>query len=121
MKMGLLRSLFDLSFSSLVTPKVVKFVYVITLIVIGFVAVFFIIATFTQSAAYGVVPLLVLAALASLRYAIYARVVSEFIIAVFRLVEYNGELLALKRQQLGLAPSPQHEAPSADDIPPANA
>jgi hypothetical protein len=38
----------------------------------------------------------------SLVYAVYARVILELIIAVFRLVEFNAELVALKRQQLGL-------------------
>ncbi len=32
---GFFGSLFDLSFSSLVTPKVIKFIYVLTLIAIG--------------------------------------------------------------------------------------
>jgi hypothetical protein len=100
MQKGFFGSLFDLSFGSLVTPKVVKFLYVLTLIAIGLIALLFIIGAFARNSAFGALTLLVIAPALSLLYAVYARVILELIVALFRLVEYNGELVALKRQQM---------------------
>lgn len=136
MDRGFFSALFDLSFSSLVTTRVIKFIYVITLIVIGLAALFFVVAAFAESAALGVLTLIVIAPVLSLLYVIYARVLLEVIIALFRLVEYNRELVALKRRQLGLpleglagagaradtwpSPStPPPPPPPADTTPPA--
>jgi hypothetical protein len=99
---GFFASLFDTSFSSLITTRVVKVLYVLTLIVIGLVAVAFILSAFAQSAGAGVLTLLILAPLGALFYAVYARVILELFIAIHRLVEYNGELVSLTRQQMGL-------------------
>jgi Domain of unknown function (DUF4282) len=102
MEKGFFGSLFDISFSSLITTKVIKVLYVISLIVIGLFALFFVIGAFASSAALGVVTLIILAPLGALLYAVYTRVILEFIIVVFRIAEYNGELVALTRQQMGL-------------------
>jgi hypothetical protein len=99
---GFFRSLFDLSFSSLVTPKVIKFIYVLTLIGIGLMALLFIIGAFNQSSGFGALTLLVIAPILSLFYIVYARVFLEFFIAIFRLAETNAELVALKRLEMGL-------------------
>lgn len=115
MQKGFFGSLFDLSFSSLVTTKVIKFIYIVSLIVIAVVALLFVVAAFAQSAAFGVLTLVVLAPLIALLYVIYTRVILEVIIAVFRLVEYNGELVALKRQQLGIAAPGARPPASAGD------
>jgi hypothetical protein len=96
---GFLTSLFDLSFSSLVTTKVVKFVYVLTLVAIGLTALVFVIGAFSRSAAAGALMLLIVAPLVSLFYAVYARVFLEFIIAVFRIAEYQRDLLALAQRE----------------------
>lgn len=102
MQKGFFGSLFDISFSSLITTKVIKVLYVISLIVIGLFALFFIIGAFVQSAGLGILTLIIFAPLGALLYAVYTRVILEFIIVVFRIAEYNGELVALKRQQMGL-------------------
>jgi hypothetical protein len=126
MDKGFFGALFDLSFSTLVTTRVIKFIYVITLIVIGLAALVFIIAAFAKSAVLGILTLLVIAPVVSLLYVIYARVLLEVIIALFRLVEYNRELVALKRRQLGLPlegfagpePATASAAPSSPPPPP---
>jgi hypothetical protein len=115
MQKGFFGSLFDLSFSSLVTTKVIKVIYVISLIVIALVALLFVVGAFAESAALGVLTLLVLAPAIGLLYVVYTRVILEVIIAVFRLVEYNGELVALKRQQLGIAAPGAPPTASAGD------
>lgn len=82
---GFLSSLFDLSFTSLVTTKVIKLIYVLSMIAIGLVALGFVVGAFAQSAGLGVVTLLVLAPLVSLFYLIYVRVFLEVVIALFRM------------------------------------
>lgn len=112
---GFLASLFDLSFTSLVTPKVIKFIYVLSLIVIGLGALFFVVAAFVQSVALGLLTLLILAPLMSLIYVVYARVLMEFFIAVFRIMEYQHEMLLLARQQA----QPQRQPPSPPQVSPS--
>ena len=99
---GFFRSLFDLSFSSLVTPKVIKFIYLLTLIGIGLLALVFIIGAFAQNSGFGALTLFVIAPILSLFYVVYARVFLEFFIAIFRLAETNAELVSLKRIEMGL-------------------
>lgn len=106
---GFFRSLFDLSFSSLVTPKIIKIVYVLTLIGIGLLAILFIISAFSTSSALGAVTLLILAPIFSLFYIVYARVFLEFFMAIFRLAETNAELVSLKRIEMGLDVPPPAE------------
>lgn len=59
------------------------------------------------------VTLLSIAPVLSLFYIIYARVVFEFFIAIFRLAETNAELVALKRIEMGLDGAPP-AAPAVD-------
>jgi hypothetical protein len=104
---GFFRSLLDLSFSSLVTPKVIKFIYLLTLIGIGLMAILSIIVAFTDSAAFGAVTLLIISPILSLFYIVYARVLLEFFLAIFKLAETNAELVSLKRLEMGLeVPAP---------------
>ena len=106
---GFFRSLFDLSFSSLVTPRIIKIIYVITLIGIGLTALLFIIAAFNQNSGFGALMLLIIAPILSLFYIVYARVFLEFFIAIFRLAETNAALVSLKRIEMGLDVPPPAE------------
>lgn len=102
---GFFGSLFDLSFSSLVTPKII---YVLTLIAIALLAILFIVSAFSTNSGFGALTLLVLAPIFSLFYIVYARVFLEFFIAIFRVAETNAELVALKRVEMGFdVPPPE--------------
>jgi hypothetical protein len=98
---GFFGSLFDISFSSLVTTKVIKVLYVLSMIMIGLGALFFVGAAFTNSAAAGVFTLIIVAPLFALLYLVYVRVLLEIVIAIFRIMETNVELVALQRQSMG--------------------
>jgi hypothetical protein len=113
---GFFASLFDMSFSSLVTTKVIKVLYVISLVVIGLVALFFVIGAFASSAAAGVVVLLIAAPLFALFYIVYTRVILEFIIVVFRIAEYSRELVELTRAQV--SPAVAAGAAPTTELPP---
>ncbi len=95
---GFLPSLFDLSFTSLVATKIIKVLYAITILLIGLTALGFIVAAFHQSSGTGVIVLLILAPLFSLFYIVCARVYVEIVIALFRIMENTGELVAQGKQ-----------------------
>ena len=102
---GFLASLFDVSFSSLVTTRVIKVLYVLSMILIGLGAIVVIIAAFTNSVAAGVITLFVIAPFVALLYLVYVRVLLEIVIAIFRIMETNVELVALQRQRSTAPPS----------------
>ena len=94
---GFLASLFDVEFKSLITTKVIKVLYILSMIVIGLAALAFVVAAFANSVAGGLIVLLIVAPLVALLYLIYVRVLLEIVIAVFRIMETNTELVALQR------------------------
>jgi hypothetical protein len=114
---GFLASLFDVSFSSLVTTRVIKVLYILSMVLIGLTALFFIGAAFTNSAAAGLFTLVVLAPFVSLLYLVYVRVLLEIVIAIFRIMETNVELVALQRAQPVAAAAPA-SAPASAPAPP---
>ena len=109
MEKGFFGSLFDLSFSSLITTKVIKVIYAITMVAIGVIAVVFVLGAFSQSAGAGIATLVILAPVLSVLWLIYTRVVLEVIIVLFRIMETNVELVQLQRATV--APQAPPEAP----------
>ncbi len=117
---GFLASLFDISFSSLVTTKVIKVLYVLSMIIIGIFALVFVVAAFSNSVAGGIIVLLVIAPLAGLLYLIYVRVLLELVIVIFRIMETNVELVSLQRAAAGggsAPPPPPSSPPPAPESP----
>jgi Na+/H+-dicarboxylate symporter len=92
---GFFGSLFDLSFTSLVTTRIIKVLYVLAIIVIGLYALFFITAGFHRSSTDGVLVLVIAAPIFTLISLIYTRVLLEVFIALFRIMENTGELVTL--------------------------
>jgi hypothetical protein len=116
---GFFGGLFDVSFSSLITPKVIKFVYVLSMVLIGLFALFLVGAAFSNSVAGGIVVLLIVAPLLALLYLIYVRVLLELVIVIFRIMESNSELVQLQRGQSagGSTPPPSPPAPPSTSPP----
>ena len=108
-------ALFDVSFSSLITTRVIKVIYILSMILIGLTALVFVFAAFTDSVAAGLVTLLVFAPLAALVYLIYTRVILEVIICLFRIMETNVELVGApaRRDRPGHAAAPPEPPPAA--------
>ena len=92
------KSLFDFSFTTFITTRLIKLIYVIALIAIGLATLFIIVASFGVSAAAGLAGLLVIAPLFVLFATIYTRVLLELIIVVFRISEHAAEIAAQGRR-----------------------
>jgi hypothetical protein len=104
---GFFGSLFDLSFSSLVTTKVIKLLYILTLVAIGVYDLGLIVLAFKISGVVGALTLLIVVPVFSVFAAVYARVLLEFVIAIFRIMENTGEQVELARRQIdGAGPAP---------------
>jgi Domain of unknown function (DUF4282) len=112
---GFLSSLFDVSFSSLITTRVIKVLYILSMIVIGIATLFFVVAGFAQSGGSGIVALIV-APLVALLYLIYARVLLEVVICLFRIMETNAEMASLQRAAAGPG-TPPPLGPTVHDPP----
>ncbi len=96
---GLFASLFDFSFTSFVTSKLIKFIYGLSIIGAGFVALVLIISGFNVSVGIGVLTLFVVAPFAFVLMIIYARVSLEIVIVLFRIAEHTAEIAAQGRMK----------------------
>ncbi len=84
---GLLRSLFDFGFTSLITLKVIRFVYALLVILLSIGAIFFFIAGIASGTISGILSSLIFVPLGYLVYLILTRIWMEILIVVFRLGE----------------------------------
>jgi hypothetical protein len=81
---GFMASLFDTSFSSFVTPKVIKVVYVIIMIILGISTLGYIIFGFVALHALGII-FIPIALLIGLVYLAVTRMLFELIMVIFRM------------------------------------
>jgi hypothetical protein len=86
-KVDFLHPLFDFSFTKFVTSKIVKFLYGLSILAAGLMAILFVIFGFNISIGFGVFALLIGAPLIFLLTLIYSRAILEFIIVIFRISE----------------------------------
>lgn len=81
---GFFESLMDTRFDSLITPKLIRFLYVVSMIVLAIGTVVWIIAGFADKASTGVI-FLILAPLIALIYLIVIRLWLELIVVTFKI------------------------------------
>ena len=107
---GFLAALFDYSFTSFVTPKIIKMLYVLATIVISLWTLVLVLAAFNASSGFGLVMLVVGGPLFFLIAMIYARVFLELVIVFFRI---NGNVQELRdgRGVSAVQPAPVPELP----------
>ncbi len=116
---GFFGALFDLSFSSFITTKIIKVLYVLAIIIAGLIALGYTIAAFAADPVLGLLTLVILAPLGFLLYVIYTRVILELFIAIFRIMETNTELVHLQRGAAGGPPQPPPYSPPPYTPPPS--
>ncbi len=110
---GFLSALFDYSFTSFVTPRIIKILYVLATILISLWTLLLVVAAFNVSGGAGGVMLIVGGPLFFLLSMIYARVLLELIIVFFRI---NGNVTEIRDDLVGDAhpPAPVSETPRVD-------
>lgn len=81
---GFFESLMDTRFDRLITPKLIRFLYVVSMIVLAIGALVVIVSAFTHSAGSGILAL-ILAPLGALVYLIVVRLWLELIVVTFKI------------------------------------
>ena len=89
---GFFESLFDFSFTSLVTTKLIKVLYGLSIAFLALGSLFFVIIGFSFSSTAGVLTLLFWAPLLFLLGVCYTRVMLEIMIVIFRIAEHTAEI-----------------------------
>lgn len=86
---GFFASLFDLSFDSLITTRIIKVLYVLAILLIGLMALGMLVSVLGSDTSGGVEKLLVaiLVPVGALFYLVWTRVMLEFVIAVFKIMD----------------------------------
>jgi hypothetical protein len=82
---GFLRSLYDFGFTSLITTRIIRFVYALIVIVLSLGSAFFLLATLASGEPSAAVFGIIVIPLAYLLYLVMARIWMEFVIVVFRI------------------------------------
>lgn len=83
---GFLKSLYDFSFSSFVTSKIIRGLYIVTTVLHSLVALLFFI-DFARSGNFGIVRAVIVVPLGYILFLTAARVVLELVMVVFRIGE----------------------------------
>lgn len=94
---ALFQSVFDFSFTKFVTPNIARVLYAIAVGLAGLITVVLILVGFSASTLSGVLAIIFLPAIVFLPATIYARVLLEMIIVVFRVAD-RLETLAEKQR-----------------------
>jgi hypothetical protein len=94
---GFFESLMDSRFDSLITPKLIRLLYVIGMVVLAIAAIIVIVVNFTNSAGAGIIAL-ILAPIVALIYLIVIRVYLELIIIAFKIREGVDEVVLNTRR-----------------------
>jgi hypothetical protein len=84
---GFLGALFDFSFTSFVTPKVVKVLYILIVVVVGLSAVGFALSVLAANVGLGLIVLLIGAPLYFLVVTALYRITLEFFMVIFRMAQ----------------------------------
>jgi hypothetical protein len=109
---GFLGSLFDYSFSSFITSRIIKVLYVLTTIVVALWTLLLVLAAFNVSSGLGLVTLVIIGPLFFLFAMIYARVGLELLMVIFRIHEDVRELNQRGRGD-GVAPVAATPSPAS--------
>ena len=96
---GVFASLFDVTFTSLVTTKLVRVLYVLAMIWVGLTALFYVIAGFHLGTTAGVLMLFVVAPISSLFFLGLTRILLETCIVLFQIMANSNELVAQNRHE----------------------
>jgi hypothetical protein len=120
---GFFASLFDYSFSSFITSKIIKVLYVLTTIVVGLWTLLIVLVAFKLSSTLGILALLIGGPIFFVITMIYVRVVLELLMVIFRIhedvQEINQRAGGAKGTPVAFAPPPPgpEAEPTSDAAP----
>lgn len=95
---GFLQSLFDFSFTTFITSKLIKILYGLCIIGAALLALFLIIGGFARGTGSGLLMLIIGAPLAFFLCVIYCRVFLEVLIVIFRISESAAQVAEQTRK-----------------------
>ena len=84
---GFISALFDFSFRELITPKVIRVLYLLSVILIGLFSLFALVSALATGEIFAILAALVVIPIFALLYVIGARVYMEILIVIFRIGE----------------------------------
>ncbi|MGP9527495.1 DUF4282 domain-containing protein [Arthrobacter sp. S41] len=90
-----MKALFDFSFKKFVTPSIVKFVYILIMVLLVIAYLGMVISAFTESTMLGLLVLIIIGPLFVLIYLVLIRAGLESLIASIRTAENTSELVRL--------------------------
>jgi len=93
-----LQGFFDLSFTQSVSPKIIKYLYVLSILSAGLMALFFVIIGFKTSMLFGTFALLIGSPLLFLLTVVYSRVLLETILVFFRIADSMTNIRMPKKE-----------------------
>jgi len=91
-KTGFFGALFDFSFTDFVTSKIIKFLYGLSIFLIGLATLVFVIFSFGASPIAGIFMLLIVGPLIFILGVIYSRVLLEIIMVIFKIAENTATM-----------------------------
>jgi hypothetical protein len=116
---GFLRALFDTRFGTLITPKIIRVLYILIVIALALLAIAFIIGGFQNSVGLGIATLLIFAPLGFLLYLIVARIYLELVIVAFKINESAQQISTYTAMMAGSPPPPPPAVtPGETGVPP---
>ncbi len=111
-KRGLFESLFDISFKTLVTPRIIKILYALSIIAAGFISAVLIFEGFSDSVGKGILSLFFVSPLVFLILVISSRIVYELAIVVFRISDQTAEIARNTAEMAAQGRKVPHEPPA---------
>jgi hypothetical protein len=109
---GFFSSLFDYSFSSFITPRIIRILYILSTIVVALWTLLFILLAFKSSTGLGIIALVIGGPIFFVIAMIYVRVGLELIMVFFRI---HGDVDEINQRAGGTAGTPVTPVP----LPPA--
>jgi hypothetical protein len=94
---GFFESLMDTRFDNLITPKLIRFLYVVSIVVLAIGAILVIVSGFVDEVGTGILAL-ILAPIGALIYLIVIRLWLELIVVAFKIREAAEEVAANTRR-----------------------
>ncbi len=113
---GFFGSLFDYSFGSYITPKIIKVLYVLATVLVALWTLALVLIAFNVSSGLGVITLLILGPFYFVVAMIYARVFLELLSAFFHI---HDDVKEIKQRAGGTGGVPVEPAPTPPPLDPA--